>query len=68
MVYSFEVKGANKGTKNFANLYVGVPVSDKIGRKGGTRSSIGKTWKNGNMENRITEVLKKLKEKQQIYE
>ena len=41
MVYSFEVKGANKGTKNFANLYVRVPISDKIGRKGGTPSSIG---------------------------
>ena len=41
MMYSFEVKGANKGTKNFANLYVGVPISDKIGRKGGTPSSIG---------------------------
>ena len=41
IVYSFEVKGANKGTKNFGNLYVGVPISDKIGRKGGTPSSIG---------------------------
>ena len=41
MVYSFEVKGANKGTKNFANFYVGVPISDKIGRKGGTPSLIG---------------------------
>ena len=40
MVYSFEVKGAKKGTKNFANLYVGLPISDKIGQKGGTSTSI----------------------------
>ena len=40
-VYSFEIKGANKGTKIFVNLYVVVPISDKIGRKGGTSSSIG---------------------------
>ena len=29
-VYSLDVKGAGKGTKNFAILYIGVPISDKI--------------------------------------
>ena len=41
IVYSLDVEGASKGTKNFAILYVGVPISDKIGRKGGTPSLIG---------------------------
>ena len=41
IVYSVDAKGASKGTKNFAILYVGVPISDKIGRKGGTPSLIG---------------------------
>ena len=26
IVYSLDVKGASKGTKNFAILYVGVPI------------------------------------------
>ena len=41
IVYSLDVKDASKGTKNFAILYVGVPISDKMGRKGGTPSLIG---------------------------
>ena len=41
IVYSLHVKGASKGTKNFTIFYVGVPISDKIGRKGGTPSLIG---------------------------
>ena len=40
IVYSLDVKGARKGTKNFAILYERVPISDKIGRKGGTSSLI----------------------------
>ena len=32
-VYSLDVKGAGKGTKNFAILYIGVPISDKIRQK-----------------------------------
>ena len=39
--YSLDVKGASKGTKIFTILYVGVPISDKIGQKGGTPSLIG---------------------------
>ena len=41
IVYSLDVKGASKGTKNFAVLYVGVLISDKIEPKGGTPSLIG---------------------------
>ena len=41
IVYSLDVKGASKGTKNFAILYAGLPISDKIERKGGTPSLIG---------------------------
>ena len=41
IVYSLDVEGASKGTKNVAILYVGVAISDKIGRKGGTPSLIG---------------------------
>ena len=40
IVYSLDVKDARKGTKNFAILYVGVPISNKIGRKGETPSLI----------------------------
>ena len=40
IVYSLDVKGASKGTKNFAILCVGVPISDKMGRKSGTPSLI----------------------------
>ena len=40
-MYSLDAKGARKGTKNLAILYVGVPICDKIGRKGGTRSLVG---------------------------
>ena len=32
-VYSLDVKGAGKDTKNFAILYIGVPISDKIRQK-----------------------------------
>ena len=34
-VYSFWVKGVKNGSKNFASLYVGVPIAYKIGWKGG---------------------------------
>ena len=34
-VYSLTVKSLRIGTKNFARLYVAVPIADKIGRKGG---------------------------------
>ena len=32
-VYSLDVKGVGKGTKNFAILYIGVPISDKMRQK-----------------------------------
>ena len=35
------VKGDKIGTKNFARLYVGVPIADKMGRKEGQLSMIG---------------------------
>ena len=34
-VYSFWVKVVKNGSKNFASLYVGVPIAYKIGWKGG---------------------------------
>ena len=33
MLYSLVVRGSSIGTKNFASLYVGVPIADKIGLK-----------------------------------
>ena len=41
IMYSLDVKGASKSTKNLAIWYVGVPISDKIGGKRGTLSLIG---------------------------
>ena len=41
IMYSLDVKGASKDIKKFAILHVGVPIYDKIGRKGGTPSLIG---------------------------
>ena len=32
-MYSLVVRGSSIGTKNFAFLYVGVPMADKIGLK-----------------------------------
>ena len=40
-VNSLTVKGDKIGTKNFARLYVGVPIADKMGRKEGQLSMIG---------------------------
>ena len=34
-VYSLVDRGSSIGTKNFASLFVGVPVADKIGLKDG---------------------------------
>ena len=34
-MYSLVVRGSSIGTKNFASLYVGVPMADKIGLKDG---------------------------------
>ena len=42
-VYSLVVRGSSTGTKNFASLYVGVPMADKIGLKDG-RPSIKILW------------------------
>ena len=36
MVHSFYVKDAKNGGKNVASLQTGVPIPDKIGRKGGS--------------------------------
>ena len=36
MVYSFRVNGVKNGCKYFAHLYVGIPMADKIGPKGGS--------------------------------
>ena len=33
MVYSLDVRSSSIETKNFASLYVGVPMGDKIGLK-----------------------------------
>ena len=40
IVYSLVVRGSSIGTKNFASLYVGVPIADKIGLKDGRPSVI----------------------------
>ena len=40
-VNSLTVKGDKIGTKNFAILYVGVPIANKMGRKEGQLSMIG---------------------------
>ena len=40
-VNSLTVKGDKIGTKNFARLYVGVPIANKMGRKEGQLSMIG---------------------------
>ena len=42
-MYSLVVKGSSIGTKNFASLYVGVPMADKIGLKDG-RPSVTILW------------------------
>ena len=34
-MYSLVSRGSSIGTKNFASLYVGVPMADKIGVKDG---------------------------------
>ena len=38
IVHSLVVRGSSIGTKNFASLYVGVPMADKIGLKDGRPS------------------------------
>ena len=43
IVYSLVVRGSRTGTKNFASLYVGVPMTDKIGLKDG-RPSLTILW------------------------
>ena len=40
-VNSLTIKGGKIGTKNFARLYVGVPIADKMGRKEGQLSMKG---------------------------
>ena len=40
-VKSLTVKGDKIGTKNFARLYVGVPIADKMGQKEGQLSLMG---------------------------
>ena len=42
-MYSLVVKSSSVGTKNFASLYVGVPMTDKIGLKDG-RPSVAILW------------------------
>ena len=42
-MYSLVVRGSSIGTKNFASLYVGVPMADKIGLKDG-RPSVTILW------------------------
>ena len=34
-VYSFAVEGVKSFSKNFAILWVGVPIAQRIGQKGG---------------------------------
>ena len=41
IVYSFIVEGVNNRTKYLDSSYVGVPIADKIGGKGGTPSLTG---------------------------
>ena len=43
IVYSLAVRGCSIGTKNFASLYAGVPMADKIGLKDG-RPSVTILW------------------------
>ena len=43
IVYSLVVRGSSIGTKNFASLYVGVLMADKIGLKDG-RPSVTLLW------------------------
>ena len=40
-VNSLTVKSDKIGTKNFARLYVGVPIADKMGQKEGQLSMVG---------------------------
>ena len=42
-MYSLVVRGSSIGTKNFASVYVGVPMADKIGLKG-SRPSVTILW------------------------
>ena len=42
-MYSLVVRGSSIETKNFASLYVGVPMADKIGLKDG-RPSVTILW------------------------
>ena len=42
-MYSLVVRGSSIGTKNFASLYVGVPMADKISLKDG-RPSVTIVW------------------------
>ena len=42
-MYSLVVRGSSIETKNFASLYVGVPMADKIGQKD-VRSSVTILW------------------------
>ena len=42
-MYSLVVKDSSIGAKNFASLYVGVPMADKIGLKDG-RPSVTILW------------------------
>ena len=37
-MYSFVARGSSIGTKNFASLYVGVLMADRIGLKAGRPS------------------------------
>ena len=42
-MYSLVVRGCSNGTKNFASLYVGIPMADKINLKDG-RPSVKILW------------------------
>ena len=42
-MYSLVVRGFSIGTNNFASLFVGVPMADKIGLKDG-RTSVTVLW------------------------
>ena len=42
-MYPLVVRGSSIGPKNFASLYVGVPMADKIGVKD-RRSSVTVSW------------------------
>ena len=43
IVYSLVVRGFSIGTNNFASVFVGVPMADKIGLKDG-RTSVTVLW------------------------